>query len=91
MLILDLNSARAGLLERPHRVRDIDRVAEAGVGVYDQRQIDDAANGEDVLGDLAQIHESEVRQPEVHVGEACACQINRLEWARGSALPQRVI
>ena len=79
VLVLDLNRAGANLLEDPDRVSDIDRVAEAGVGIDDQRQIDNAANSQNVIGDLAQIHESEVGQPEVHVGKASASQINRLE------------
>ncbi len=58
---------------------DIDRVAEAGVRIDNQRQIDDAANGQDVLRDLAQVHEFKIGQPEVHVGEARAGEINRLE------------
>ena len=40
VLVLDLNGACAGLLQRPHRVRNVDRIAEAGVRVDDQRQVD---------------------------------------------------
>ena len=58
---------------------DVDRVAEASVRIDNQRQIDDAANRQDVLRDLAQVHESKIGQPEVHVGEARAGEINRLE------------
>ena len=79
MLVLDLDGARAGLFERPHRVGDIDRVAEASVRVDNQRQIDDAANRQDVVRDLTQIDEFEVGKSEVHVGEACAGEINRLK------------
>ena len=69
----------AGLLQGADRVGDIDGVAKAGVGVDDQRQIDHAANGHGVLGDLAQIHEAEIRQAEMHVGQPRPGQIDSLE------------
>ena len=40
VLVLDLNGAGAGLLQNANGVGDVDRVAETGVDVDDQRQID---------------------------------------------------
>ena len=86
VLILDLDGACGGLLEHPHRMGDIDRVAEAGTRIDNQRQIDDAANRQNVLRDLAQVHESKIGQAEVHVGEAHAGEINLLEAEIGDHL-----
>jgi hypothetical protein len=40
MLVLDLNGAGTGLLQDANRVGDVDGVAETGVDVDDQRQLD---------------------------------------------------
>jgi hypothetical protein len=40
LLVLDLNGAGAGLLQDADRVGDVDGVAETGVDVDDQRQLD---------------------------------------------------
>jgi hypothetical protein len=58
---------------------DVDCVAEAGVDVDDQRQVDHAANGHDVIGHQSQIHEAEIRQAEMHIGDAGAGQVHRPE------------
>ncbi len=79
VLIFKLDGAGAGLLQGAHRMGDIDGVAEARIGVDDQRQIDHAPNGHGVLGDLAEIHETEVRQAEMHICQPRAGQIDRLE------------
>jgi hypothetical protein len=76
MLVLDLNGAGTGLLQDPNRMRDVDSVAETGVDIDDQRQIDHTADRHYMIGDLAQIHEPEVRQAEVRVGEPGAGQIH---------------
>ena len=76
MLVLDLNGAGTGLLQDPNRMRDVDSVAETGVDIDDQRQIDHAADRHHMIGHLAQIHEPKVRQAEVRVGEPGARQIH---------------
>ena len=46
-----------------------------GVDVDDQRQIDHTPDRHHMIGHLAQIHEPEVRQAEVHISEPSASQI----------------
>jgi hypothetical protein len=60
--VLDLNGAGAGLLQDANRVGNVDGVAETGVNVDDQRQVDHTTDSHHMLGDLAQVHESEVWQ-----------------------------
>ena len=50
----------------------VQRVAEAGVGIHQQRQLDGIADAARCLGDLGQAHEGHVRQAELHVGHAGA-------------------
>src|SRR5271156_4713449 len=76
MLVLDLNRAGAGLLQDANRMSDVDGVAKTGVDVDDQRQIDHTPDGHNVIGYLAQVHEPEVRQAEVHISEPSASQIH---------------
>ena len=54
-------------------------MAKTVIDIDDKGQLDDAAEGQDVLVDLAQIHEPEVRQTDVGVREAGACQVDSLE------------
>ena len=49
-LVLELNGVGAAALEHLDRVADIDRIAETGVGIDDQRQRDDLANCADMAG-----------------------------------------
>ena len=37
-LVLELDRARAGALEEPHRALDVERIAVAGVGIDDERR-----------------------------------------------------
>jgi hypothetical protein len=60
-------------------MRDVDRVAKTGVDVDDQRQVDHTSDGHHMIGYQAQVHEPEVRQAEIRVGESSPSQINRLE------------
>jgi hypothetical protein len=78
-LIFKLDGTGAGLLQGADGMADVDGVAETSVGVDNERQIHHASNGHCVLGDLAEVHEAEIRQAEVHIGEPGARQINRLE------------
>jgi hypothetical protein len=68
--------ARTGLLQDANRVGDVDGVAETGVDVDDQRQVDHTTDSHHMIGHLAQVHESEVWQAKVHVGEPSASQIH---------------
>ncbi len=67
-LVLELDGAGAGALERAHGVPDIERIAEAGVGIDDDRQINDIADGGRVLHQLGQADEAQVRKPQERVG-----------------------
>src|SRR5580658_490255 len=84
MLVLDLNGAGTGLLQDPNRMSDVDGVAEAGVDVDDQRQIDHTPDRHHMIGHLAQIHEPEVRQAEMHISEPSTSQIHRPEAEIGN-------
>ena len=79
LLIFDLNSAGAGPFEHPDRVRYIDGVAEAGVGVDDEWQVGHVSDRHGVLNDLRQIDEGQVGKPERHVGHAGAGDVDRFE------------
>src|SRR5471030_259663 len=79
-----MQSARA--LEHAHGVAHVERVAEAGVGVDDQRQVHRVADARGVVGDLMQAHEALVRHAEPHVGDAGAGDVDRLEAEVGDHL-----
>src|SRR5579859_3084084 len=82
-LIFDLDRAGAGPLEHPYRVRGIDSVAEAGIGIDHEWQVGDIADRHSVLNDLAQIDEGQVGQPERHIRHSRAGHIDRLETEIG--------
>jgi hypothetical protein len=50
----------AAALERAHRMAHVERVAETGVGVDDQRQRDGVAHAGSVFRDFVQTDEAEV-------------------------------
>ena len=78
-LILELDGAGASVFQRLDRVGDVQSIAESGIGVDDQRQIDNPSDRDRMLDDLGQIHKTEVGQAEMHVRQAGAGEIDRLE------------
>jgi hypothetical protein len=78
-LVLELDAVGARALQRAHRVPHVQRIAEAGVGIDDQRQVHRVADARRVVGDLGQAHEGLVGQAEPHVGDAGAGDVDRLE------------
>ena len=63
-LILDLDAGRAGALEHAHGATHVDRIAEAGVGIDQQRQRHDIGDRGDRVGDLGQRGQPDVRDAE---------------------------
>ncbi len=78
-LVLELDCAGARLLQRLDRVGDVQSIAKTGIGVDDQRQIDNTSDRHRMLDELGQIHKPEVGQAEMHVRQAGAGEIDRLE------------
>ncbi|MCY1238474.1 hypothetical protein D9M72_512150 [compost metagenome] len=78
-LVLELDAVGARALQHAHRVAHVQRVAEAGVGIDDQRQVHGVADARRVVGDLVQAHEALVGQAEPHVGDARAGDVNGFE------------
>ena len=62
-----------------NRVSSVQSIAEAGISVDDQRQIDHPSDRHRMVDDLGQIHKTEVGQAEMHVRQAGAGKIDRLE------------
>ena len=77
-LILDLDAGGARALERPHGPPHVEGVAEAGVGIGQDRHRDGIADRRHVVCDLAQGHEADVGHAERHVRDAGAGDIDRL-------------
>jgi hypothetical protein len=69
-LVFELDAVGARALQHAHRVAHVQRVAEAGVGIDDQRQAHRVADARRVVGYFMQAHEGLVGQPEPHVGDA---------------------
>src|SRR5690606_13817962 len=87
----ELDGAGAGPLEGAHGVADIEGIAEAGVGIDDDRQLHRVTYGRRVLDDLRQPDEAEVGQPQIGVGKAGTGEIDGLEVEVGdNAGRQRV-
>ena len=78
-LVLDLDRVGATALQHPDRAPDIDRIAEACVGVHHQRQIHGVAHGGDMVRELRQRQKPEIRLAEKGVGYAGAGYIDRVE------------
>jgi hypothetical protein len=90
-LVFELDRVGAGALQRAHRVAHIERIAEARIGIDDERQVHGVANPRRVFGDLVQAHEAEIGQAERHVRHARAGDVERLETRIGDhARAQRV-
>ena len=78
-LVLELDGIGAAALEHLDGAADIDRIAEAGVGIDDQRQRDNVAHRADVAGEFGQRDQADIRHAERRIGDAGAGDINRLE------------
>src|SRR5262249_6411725 len=78
-LVFDLDRAGAGTFQHTYRLRDVHGIAEAGVGIDNDRQARDVANGHRMLGKLTEVHEAEIRQAQMRIGDPRAGQIDRLE------------
>ena len=61
-LVLDVRAGEAGVLERLDRAGDVHRLAEAGVGVDDRRQLGHAGDLLAAAGDLGEGREADVGQ-----------------------------
>ena len=62
----------AGALEHPHGAPDVDRVAETGVGVDQQRQLDRLGHCGDLVGEFGERDEADIGRSKLHVGDAGA-------------------
>ena len=91
-LILDLERARAGALIGSHGALGIKGVAEAGVGVDDDGQLDAVADEGHRVGHLGGRGEADVRPAEPRVGDGGAREVHRLEARRlGERGGQRIV
>ena len=71
-LVFELDAVGPRALQHPHRVVGVERVAKAGVGIDDERQVHRVADARRVVGNVGEAHEGLVGQAEPHVGHACA-------------------
>ena len=79
-LVFEVAAAPAPDLTRSRdRARDVERRAPAGVGVDQQRQVGRRGDAPDVLADVVEAGDAEVRQPERGVGDAGARQVDGAE------------
>jgi hypothetical protein len=71
--------ARPRPLQRLHRARDVDRVAEASIDVDDHRDIDRIAHRRHMVGQLRRRDEADIRHAEEGVGDARPCDEEGIE------------
>lgn len=77
-LVLNLYGTRAGFLERPHHMHDVQHFAETGVSVDQHRQLCGPRDLSRIEADVVDGDDAEVRQ--AHRGRHCrARQIQRFE------------
>ena len=74
-LVLELDRVGAGALQHLDRAGGVDRVAEAGIGIDDERQGDGFAHGGDVLGELGEGQQPDIGRAQEAVGDARAGDI----------------
>ncbi len=80
-----------GALQHAHGAINVHGIAEAGIGIDDERQLDRVAHRGGVLRQIGEAHETEIGYAEVGVGEPGAGDIDRLEAEPGDdARRQRV-
>jgi hypothetical protein len=90
-LVLELDSGGADALERAHGVPHVDRVAEAGVGIDDERQGGGIGDRPGRPREVRQGSEADIGHAEPGIGEAGAGQVDRLEAEiLDDARPERV-
>jgi hypothetical protein len=78
-LVLDLDGAGARTLEQPHRARDVEGVAVAGVGIDHQRGCNPVADQRDGVRHLGHRHEADVGAAQPRVGDGRAGHVERGE------------
>jgi hypothetical protein len=78
-LVFDLQCARSRPFEYPHRMPDAYGIAEPRVYVDDERYRDRVAHARDVVGELSQREQPDVRHAEECVGDPGAGDIDRFE------------
>jgi hypothetical protein len=78
-LVLELDPRRAGALQHSDRADHVERVAEARVGVDEERDRDRVGHGRDMVHDLGKRGEPDVGRAEMHVGDAGARDVAGLE------------
>ena len=79
VLVFELDGIGAGALQCLDGAADIDGIAEAGIGVDDQRQRHGIADGGDIVGKLGHRDQADIRHAEIGIGDAGAGDIDRLE------------
>ena len=90
-LVLDLDPRGAGALKQPDRPPDIERIAEAGIRVRQDRNGHRVGNGSHMLRQRRQVDEPDVRHAHAHVRDSGAGDIERLEtMRRNHAREQRI-
>ena len=82
-LVLKLNAAGARLLELLDRARHIDCVAEPGIGIHQERQIDHVPDGAGTVDQLLERHQADIGHAEVRVGDTRAGDIDAVETQFG--------
>ena len=91
-LVFELHHRGAGALEAAHGALHIQRIAEAGVGVDDHRQLDAVSDSREGVLHLAVGRQAHVRTTEPRVRDQCARQVQRLEAGLlGDQRRQRVV
>ena len=79
LLVLKLGGGGPGPLQHPHDALDVEGVAEAGVGVDDDRHVDGVHDVLDLVQHLLEGRQPEVRRGQQRVSDAGPGHIDRLE------------
>ena len=91
-LVLELDGGSPGTLEIPDRALDIERVAEAVVGIHDDRCLDPVRYGRQRIVNLGHADKPDIGPAKAGIGKTCAGQVDRLRpHLRGNQTRQRVI
>jgi hypothetical protein len=78
-LVLEVHAAGAGADQLTRGARDVERTAEAGVGIDQKRQLARPADAAHVLAHVVERGHPQVRQSEGRIGHARARQIEGAE------------
>ena len=76
LLILELDGVGARALQHLHRVGNVHRIAEAGIGIDDERYADAVAHRRDMRGELGERDEADIGHAEIGIGDARAGDID---------------